>query len=207
MIKAYGLNSSRSTRMLWALEEAQVEYTYHHLNFRQGEHLSKEYLSINPASKVPSLVDGELVLTESAAIVNYIANKYAPHLAPASVEEKALYDQWLFFITGELEQALWTIGKNKFALPKERRVADAIELGKWEQTRSLDLLSKGLGDKDYLLGDKFTAVDIMAGHTLAWGLRFKLPLEQDNLQKYYNRITERDGYKKALEKEKTFSFE
>ncbi|USA42883.1 glutathione S-transferase family protein [Spongiibacter taiwanensis] len=197
MITVYGLPRSRSTRVLWALEECNQAYTFMPLNFAEGQQRTDHYLSLNPGAKVPTLVDGDLVLTESGAIVNYVANRYGDHLAPSTPADRAHYDRWCYFALTELEQPLWTMGKHRFALPAEQRVAAIMPTATWEHQKALNLFSQGLDDKPYILGDQFSGADILLGHTLMWGIAFKQPLEQANLQAYLDRIAQRPALQRA----------
>ena len=202
MIKVYGLPRSRSTRVLWELEESGKEYEFVALDFQKGEQLGAAYRQLNPAAKVPVLVDDSMVLTESAAIVNYVLSKYSAGLVPpADLNRKAEYDRWCFFALAELEQGLWTMAKHRFALPPERRVPAIIETAQWEYQRSLSVLSEGLGEKPYILGGDFSGADILIGHTLLWGIAFKQPAAQENLQAYAQRLDQRPALNAARKRE------
>ncbi len=114
---------------LWALEEADIEYTYHPVRIdRRGKDgtQSDDYTKLNYQGKVPTLVDDDLVINESAAILNYIA-RLAPvkNIIPiySSVLELE-YDAECYFTLTGLEQPLWTAAKHSFALPKQFRIAD-----------------------------------------------------------------------------------
>ena len=90
MMRLYGLGPTRSLRALWALRELDAEFEFVPVNLRAGENRSPDFLSLNPAGKLPVLVDGDLVLTESAAIVMYLAEKYDDRgLMPADLKERA----------------------------------------------------------------------------------------------------------------------
>jgi len=84
---------------------------------------SPEYLKLNPQGKVPSLKHDDFVLTESAAILNYIDALADGQFIPSAAKARAKYDELAFFVLSELEQPLWTTGKHKFAIPEEHRVA------------------------------------------------------------------------------------
>ncbi|MDZ7620917.1 MAG: glutathione S-transferase N-terminal domain-containing protein [Candidatus Competibacteraceae bacterium] len=147
MLQVYGCPNTRSTRVVWALEEAGAEYDYHKVDLLAGAGRQPSYLALNPGGKVPALVDGELVLTESAAICNYIGDRFpASGLTPvAGSRDRARYDQWCFFVLSELEQSLWTIAKHRFALPEKRRVPAIIETAAWEFGVAAKLLALGPG--------------------------------------------------------------
>jgi glutathione S-transferase len=203
MIKVYGFPQTRSRRITWMLEELDQDYEFKLVDFNKGESKSPEFLAINPAGKVPAMKDGELLLTESGAIVTYLGDKFPEKgLVPAAgTAERGKFEQWAFFALCELEQALWTMGKHRFALPKEQRVPAVLETAAWEFQRALELLEQGLGDNQYILGDDFCAADILLGHTLIWGINFKQTVEQANLQQYVQRLRERDALARAIAKE------
>jgi glutathione S-transferase len=116
--------NSRSMRVVWVLEEIGVEYDYVKVDLLKGEGRSPGYLAINPAGKVPVLVDGDFTLTESVAILNYLSEKFpASGLAPAfdQLQARGEYHRWCSFVLSELEQPLWNIAKHRFALPRYKR--------------------------------------------------------------------------------------
>lgn len=204
MITLYSAPGTRGTRIAWLLEELMQPYDYHLINFAKGDSQSPEFLAINPAGKVPVMKEDELIITESAAIVTYLADKFsAGTLIPvAGTPERAKHDQWSFFALTELEQPLWTMGKHKFALPKKHRVTEVIATAQWELQKALALFSEGLGDQDYILGDQFSAVDILLCQTLIWAESFKQDIPQKNLLDYRNRIMARPSYGQAIAREK-----
>ena len=134
-LKLYGFGPSRSFRALWALEETGLAFEHIEAALRKDATLENSakhpnYLALNSQGKVPTLVDGDKVLTESVAIVNYIA-RLAPEskLIPTSVSELARYDELSCFILAELEQPLWSKGKHLFALPEEQRSSCYVRHG------------------------------------------------------------------------------
>ena len=207
MITLYGTPNTRSSRICWMLAELDIDYDFHCIRFQKGDHKSPEFLALNPAGKVPALKDGDLVLTESAAIVTYLGGKAGRYdLVPAAgTPEHGRYLQWAIFAQSELEQGLWTIAKHKFALPEDQRVPQMLAVGAWEFQRALEIFSQGLADKPYILGDTFSAADILLGHTLFWATSFKQPLEQKNIQEYLKRVSNRDAVAKFRQKEKEAS--
>lgn len=202
-LKVYGYPNTRATRITWTLEELNQDYAFKLINFSKGESKAEEFLAINPGGKVPALQDGEFILTESGAIVAYLAEKFdQPALIPAQgSQERAIFNQWCYFALCELEQPLWTIGKHKFALPKEQRVKDIFPTASWEFQQALTLLSLGLGKKDFILGGQFSAADILLGQTLIWGLAFGQAINQENLIAYHQRLSARPALAKARARE------
>jgi glutathione S-transferase len=203
MLTVYGCANTRSSRVLWALEEAGTEYQYVAVDLRAGAGWKPEYLVLNPGGKVPTLVDGETVLTESAAICTYIGDRFpASRLTPpVGSPERARYDQWCYFVLSELEQPLWTLAKHLFALPERRRVPAVLDTARWEFAVAAKVLAAGLGRREFILGDHFTAADILIAHTLAWALGFELPLEQDHLKTYAERLLARPAWARVQERE------
>lgn len=204
-MKIYGHTQTRSTRATWTAEEAGVDYEFIRVDLSSGAHRRPPFIDLNPAGKVPLLIDGDLVLSESAAICNYIGARAAdPELVPTpDSPRRAVYDQWCFFAIGELEQPLWTIAKHSFVLPEELRLSNIRDTAAWEFERAARTLSIGLGDRRYLLGDQFTVADILVGHTLAWATHAKLRLAHENLVAYARRVLARDALKRATQREET----
>lgn len=204
-MKLYGASRSRSTRVGWALEEANAEYEYVPVAVMEGEARREPYIQLNPGGKVPTLVDGELILTESAAICFHIADTYPDSglSAPLGSAERAKIYQWATFAVCELEQPLWTIAKHTFVLPEKRRVPEIKETALWEFSVALKVLSKGLGEHAFLVGNRFTLADILVGHTLMWAKSFEVPIEAENVRAYLKSLYQRSGLLKAVEREKT----
>jgi glutathione S-transferase len=185
------------------LEELNQAYSFKKIDFTQGDHHSPEYLAINPGGKIPAISIDDYVMTESAAIVTHLADSYSNNtLIPAiASKQRARYEQWAFFALCELEQPLWTMGKHKFSLPEELRVPEILPTAIWEFQKALALLSEGLGENNYMLGEAFSAVDILLSHTLLWAVAFNQPVEQQNLQAYLQRCQQRPALQRAKEKE------
>jgi glutathione S-transferase len=132
-MKLYGCPNSRSLRAAWALEEAAAEYEYVLVDLFKGASRTPEFLALNPAGKLPVLVEGELTLTESGAIINYVSDKFpASDLVPRDAAARANCLRWMFFANTELEQPLWTIAKHRFALPKAKRIAGVEDTARWK---------------------------------------------------------------------------
>ena len=200
-MKLYGVPSSRTRRALWALEEAGAEFEFERVDIAKGAGRDPDYLSLNPSGKVPTLVDGDLVLSESGAICNYIAAAFPDAMLapPAGTAERAKCDQWMFFAVSELEQPLWTMGKHRFVLPPGKRVPDIVETADYEWTIAADVLALGLAENDYIVWDRFTIADIMLAHTLFWARGFDVPLGHDPLERYMDRMLARPAFKRTME--------
>ncbi len=122
-MKLFEFAPTRSIRVRWTLQELGVEFESVTVNMIAGEHHRPEFLKINPAGKLPVLVDGNLVLTESVAIVLYLAEKYPERgLVPAGLRQRAELNRWLLFAATELEQPLWRIARHTSLYPEDRRL-------------------------------------------------------------------------------------
>ena len=169
-LKLYGFGPSRSFRALWALEETGLAVEHIETALRKDATLENSakhpnYLALNSQGKVPTLVDGDKVLTESVAIVNYIA-RLAPEskLIPTSVSE--------------LEQPLWSKGKHLFALPEEQRVPAMFDTAAFEWAKAVRSLDALLDESEFALGDQFSAIDILLAHTFNWAQRFEFDVPE-----------------------------
>ena len=204
-MQLYGMGLSRSFRTLWAAEETGADYDYIELEFGSNgdkNPQSTHYRNLNPQGKVPTLVDGDLVISESAAILNYLAAKAPQHkLMPVDGSaERAKYDEMCFFILAELEQPLWTTGKHKFAIPEQYRVPEILtKTTAFEFDKAQSALLALKGEREYAAGDHFTMADILLAQTLGWAQRFDFSIE-DSLLEYKERMTERVAFSRAMKK-------
>ena len=126
-MKLYGFPPTRSIRVLWTLRELE----FVNVDPTKGEHRRPEFLAVNPAGKLPVLVDGDFILTESVAIVLYLAEKYPEKgLLPGGLRARAEVNRWLLFSATELEQPLWRIVRHTSLYPPEKRLAAEIPIAR-----------------------------------------------------------------------------
>ncbi|KIO38011.1 glutathione S-transferase family protein [Shewanella sp. cp20] len=201
MITLYGTPRSRALRVSWLLEELGIDWQFHFINFAKGDNRSEAFLAMNPSGKVPVIQDDELVLTESAGICQYLAEKYGKgQLLPTpGTPEAGHYHQWMSFIICELEQPLWTMGKHKFALPEAQRHPSILPIAVWEFDKAAALAENMLPDTPYLLGDEVSVADIMLAHTLMWATVFEQSIPP-KLAAFRDRMQRRPALASALEK-------
>jgi glutathione S-transferase len=202
MITLYGFPNSRSLRVAWTLEELSVNWDYVYVDFAQGMHKSAAFLKLNPGAKIPVLTDGELVISESVAICQYLAEKYGQGklLPEAGSEGSARYFSWLSFIISELEQPLWTMAKHKFALPAEKRCREIMPTAQWEFEQAASIAERWLGQTEFIIGRQFTLADILLTQTLNWAVYFKQTLPP-NLEAYRLRLSARPALQAAIDRE------
>lgn len=196
MIKLYQFGVSRSARVHWTLREAGAEYETVSIDLTKGEQSTPEFLAINPYGKLPVLVDGDAVVTESAAICTYVAEKYpAARLIPEPATiARAHYYQWVCFCIAEMEPQLASIRKNMVKYPKPKRSLMAIDIGREEYAKAAGLLAAHLEKNEYVLGKEFSAADIIIGYDLIWADSLKLLDEIPVLKAWLEKLKQRPAF-------------
>ena len=127
-----------------------------------------EYLAINPNGRIPTLIDGDLVLYESMAINHYLADRYDGGLKPHGVENSARALMWSFWGTNEVENLLRPLLRNRLFLPESDRDPGAGDLAAEEMAKALRILDDALTDREFLLGDRICVADLNVSHGLFW---------------------------------------
>lgn len=174
-MKLYEFAPTRSIRVRWALQELGVDFETVQVNLRAGENRRPEFLKLNPAGKLPVLVDGDLVLTESVAIVLYLAEKYPDKgLVPTDLRARAQVNQWLLFAVTELEQPLWRISRHTALYPADQRLPGDVVLASKEFKAMAAVLEKHMQERQFVAGDRVTVADFVVAYTLDWGNEFHL---------------------------------
>lgn len=174
-MKLYEFGPTRSIRVRWTLQELGVPFEAVSVNLMTGENRSPDFLKLNPAGKLPVLVDGNLVLTESVAIVRYLAEKYPEQgLIPRDPIARAEFDRWIMFAVTELEQPLWRISRHTAIYPPDKRLPAEIDLARADFTAMAAILEAHMQGRDFVVGKSVTAADFILGYTLDWGQTAKL---------------------------------
>jgi glutathione S-transferase len=186
---------SRSSIVRWMLEEVGEPYDLQVLRLADGEQHKPAYLAINPMGKVPALKHGDVVITEAAAICTYLADAFpaAKLNVPIGDPRRGLYLKWLFFGPGCVEQAM--IDK---AYPRAEQPRRGM-LGYGDYDLVMDVLAKAVSEGPYLMGEQFTAADVVVGSTLRWGMMFDLLPKRAEFVDYTGRLAERPALKRASE--------
>ena len=203
-MKLYGSKNSRSLRCVWALEEAGATYDYQRVNMMKGEGYAPAYKAVNPLGKIPAFQDGELTLTESMAIVQYVADKFPQsHLLPNDAAARAQVHRWAYYAVTEVEPHLWAVAQHRFALPEDKRVAALEPTTVWQLARSLRPIEKALAVQPFIAGEVFSMADIVVFHCLVWALSAKLEGVGEASRAYIERLKTRPAYQRAMERERT----
>jgi glutathione S-transferase len=203
MLTIHHLGRSQSERILWLCEELGLDYKLvHHTRDARTMLSPPELRALHPIGSAPVIEDGDVLLAESGAIVDYILGRYGAgrlSFGPQAAEFP-VYLYWLHFANGTLQPAM---GRNmilsRLALPADNPVAGAMR-GRLD--RALKLLDSRVATATYLAGDAFTAADIMTVFSLTT-MRLFYPLDltpYPAILAYLQRIGARDGYRRAMEK-------
>ena len=184
---------SRGRMIRWMLEEVGQPYETKVLEYGT-DMKTPAYLAINPMGKVPTILHGDAVVTECAAICAYLADAFpAAGLAPAPADKaRAPYYRWLFFAAGPLEAAT----SNKmmgFVVPPERK--KSMGYGSMEDV--LATLESAVDGREYIAGDRFSAADVYVGSHIGWGMQFGSLEKRPAFERYAARLAERPAAKRA----------
>lgn len=198
-MKLYYVPMTRSTRPRWLLEELGVPYELVRLDVAAHENRSAEYLALNPFGHVPTLVDGDRVVYETLAICLYLADKYYERgLAPPfESPERAPYLQWSIFSVVSVERAVEQVHEQSLWLPEEDRQPRALEKARGTFRDIATVVEQALGEREFLVGDRFTTADLMMGSVMAWARTLGLLAEHPRLELYAKQQTARPAAKRA----------
>ncbi|SFT92293.1 glutathione S-transferase family protein [Sedimentitalea nanhaiensis] len=193
MYKVYGGIASRAFRVLWLLEE--LGQTYELIPSKPHD---SAVIALNPSGKIPVLQDGTAALTDSTAILTYLADKHGGFTYSAGTIERARQDSLTHAVLDELDAVLWTAARHSFVLPEERRVPDVKDSLKWEFARNLDRLADRI-EGPFLMGETMTIADIIATHCVNWAIGAKFPVENAAISDYAATMRDRPAFKRVRE--------
>jgi glutathione S-transferase len=200
-LKLYYASPSRASVTMWMLEEVGEPYEIELLSLKNGDQHKPAYLAINPMGKVPTLVDGDTIVSEVSATCCYLADAYPKAgLAPAVSDKlRGPYLKWLFFVPSCVEPAILDKAMNR--PPPPRSTA-----GWADYDTVVEVLRDATGKASpYLLGERFTAADVVVGASLRWTMKFKLLPELPEFVAYTQRLAERPALQRQLAKDEAFA--
>ena len=200
MIIIFHAPGSRSVRIIWLLEELGLDYELEVL--KRGE-VNEPFIEASPFSKLPTIIDGEVVMSESVAIVQYILQKYGEgRLEPDhDSNQYAEYLQWLNFGESVLIDPIVSILINKGFRPEEHRHEYSVQSAEKSFAKMIKTLNSIMEGRAYIMGDDFTAADIINGYTLRLADNLQLlPGEPgtENVVNYFKSLASREAYQKAI---------
>ena len=193
----YHIAPSRSSVALWMLEEIGEPYDIHLLSMKKGTNREPAYLAINPLGKVPALRHRDVIITERAAICTYLADAFpkADLNVPLDDPQRGPYLKWLFFGPTVLEGAMMDR-----AFPRAGEVRPGA-LGHRDLDTVMDVVAKAVAQGPFLMGEKFTAADLIVGSTVQFGMMFKMIPERKEFTDYVARFVDRPALKRAQAKD------
>jgi glutathione S-transferase len=183
------------------LEEIGQPYEIVLLKLSEGDNLKPDYLAINPMGKVPALKHGDTVITEVAAICTYLADAFPDKnlSVPIGTPKRGVYLKWLFFGPGCLEPAV--VDR---AAPRKEEPRRAM-LGYGDFDTCMNVIAQAVEKGPWLMGEQFTAADVVIGANIRWGMIFKMIPERKEFTDYAARIAARPAAQRAEAKDKELS--
>jgi len=196
MLTHYHAPNTRSASVRWLFEELGAPHETKVLNLAKGEHKTPEYLAINPMGKVPAIVHDGTPITEVGAIAIYLADLFPQAgLAPAINDPaRGTYLRWIIYNQSAVEPAICD-----FALKREPGQPSMMPYGTYDET--ITTLAGALSQGPYILGDRFSAADVVVGSGVRWMLKFKLLPERPEFTSYADRVTQRPAFVRAMAKD------
>jgi glutathione S-transferase len=182
---------SRAAGVVWMLEEVGVPYELRHVDIMKGAQKEKDFLALNPMGKLPTLVDGDVVVTESAAIGLYLADRYAYGKLSPKVDDpkRGTYLRWSLFAPSVIEPG---------AMAKMNAWAFKDGQAGWGSYEAmLTSMESALSKGDFILGDTFSMADIIFGGTVRFMTMFKMIEARPAFTAYVERLSSRPALKKA----------
>jgi glutathione S-transferase len=194
----YHAVQTRSAIARWMLEEVGEPYDIHLLSLKKGDNRAPAYLAVNPMGKVPALKHGDAVVSEAAAICCYLADEFpgARLNIPVGDPRRGAYLKWLFFAPSCIEPAM-----TERAFPRsEPPSRSTLGFGDFDTVMNV-LAGATAAASPYLMGEQFTAADVVIGSQLRFGMMFKLIPERPEFAGYVGRLNARPALKRANEKD------
>jgi glutathione S-transferase len=192
-ITLYHSPDSRAFTAYWMLEELGVPFDVRDVDIRKGEQKRPEYLKLNPSGKVPTLTDGPVVVSENPAIGIYLADRYGYGTLAPRIEDpdRGPYLKWMVFATAVVDPVA-SLHEAEIDLP-----GFGFGFGTFDDM--VGVLRGALSGRKYLLGDRFTAADIVLGGAISFLMHRDVLPEDPAFLDYYTRLTIREAYHRAAD--------
>ena len=203
MIKIYHAKGTRGLRVMWLCEELNIDYEIQNVDFSKEFRFSEQWLKINPLGKLPSLRDGDILLFESCAMIQYILDKYGGgKLQPSpSTTSYAYFLQWLWFSEATFARPIGEIVNHRREFPDEQEIPEVVQEMQSRIYKCLDALNEALEGKDFILGKDFTAADISLGYSLLIAQNRIDKEFPEKVDKYWGNISSRRAFITARSRE------
>jgi glutathione S-transferase len=201
MLQLYGNPRSRAIRCLWMLEEIGQPYQLVDKSTRADDLQTSEYLRLNPNARIPTLVDGDVVLWESMAINLYLAQKYDGPMHCQDAAVLGLAAQWSFWAMLELEHLLLNLLEHRALLAEFSRDPSAVERNELLLKRPLKVLNDALAGRGHLAGTGFTVADLNVASILVWAKMARLDFTAyPDLKRWQDACLARPAYGRLRER-------
>jgi glutathione S-transferase len=197
----WGVGTTRTMRPHWAFHELDLDFECRAISPRSGETRTPEFTALTARQKIPLLQDNHLVLTDSAAIIWYLSETYGQdhnRLVPTDPSERARCLEWCFFVLGELDEtSLYVMRRHSDMRQTYGEAPVAIEAASTYFRKQMRTVERTLEvNPSYILGERFTAADIMLSTCVTWAVHYGIPVA-DSVIAYNARVTARPSYARA----------
>ncbi len=194
MYTLLGSPKTRAGRVMWMLEELGGKYEINPC----GPH-DPAVTAVNPTGKIPVLIDGDIVINDSTAILLHLGDKHQKLTYPLGSADRAKMMSVICFAIDSFEQPLWSFAKHSFVHPADIRALKAITPAlKHEFAQAVATLDKMLGDQEFIMGDEFSTADVVLGHLGGWAKGIGFGATEGRVGDYMSRIRSRPGWKAVL---------
>ena len=199
MITVFG--EGRGFRVVWLLEEMGLAYRLRPVDLLAGVENDAEFLAINPGGFIPAIQDGDVIMVESIAIMEYLMARYGPTpLAPQALDaDFPAYQQFLHLGEAGLGANIQVVVVSGFIAPESERNNWGARWALAQFNSRMKLVKRQLARAPYMAGDAFSAADISVTYTLNLAIRRGGIVLDETEKAYMARTTGRDGYKRALD--------
>jgi glutathione S-transferase len=189
---------SRAERVIWALNELELDFRLERLDPFKGDNRKKSFLKLNPGGKIPVLVHGENIVSESLAIMQYLDTiATGPGLVPQNTAGATRYSQLMYFMMSEIESYLW-IADQATRLNRVYQWPDGTAAVSVERaSTSMPILYQQIEAGEYLVNEKFSVADIYAYHLVTWARTYQISTP-DSVIEYLRRMQNRPGCPESI---------
>ena len=191
MYTIIGKVQSRTFRVLWLLEELGLSYEH-----RPAAPRSDEVTAHHPRGKIPVLLAEEQAISDSTAILTYLADRHEALTYPAGSLDRARQDAFTFAVLDELDAVLWTAARHSFVLPEDQRVPEIKDSLRTEYAANLKSLGARIAGP-FVMGEAMTIPDIVLTHCCNWAIAAKFPEPDDRLARYLSQMRARPAFLRA----------
>lgn len=192
MLTVIGPTGGRVFRVIWTLEELNLSYDH-----EIARPHSEGMYAVNPLGQAPALRDNGHVLTDSLAIMNYLADRAKALTYPPGTPERALMEARINFVLTEMEAPIWLMARHGFVLPKDQRAQGMRAVAEADFARAEVKFELLMGDRPFFGGDEFSLADVLAGDLARWAEEAKITLKSQVLRDFAASMRERPAWIRA----------